>query len=103
MSLPKYVSNKATTENELEVDKQVILALSELLLGYLDVFACDVEAFCRHAKRTTVTAEDVLLCCRRNETLVSPSRIRGIATSNENCLYEEGTLGNLYQQKPKFF
>jgi len=33
--------------------------------------ALDLETFCRHAGRTTVTTDDVLLLARRNQDLYS--------------------------------
>ncbi|GJD09529.1 hypothetical protein Gasu2_37750 [Galdieria sulphuraria] len=56
-------------QDHLKADKEAIFVLSELLLGYIEILTADLEAFCRHGKRTTITADDVLLCCRRNENL----------------------------------
>lgn len=39
------------------------------LRGTTENVAADLESFSRHAGRTTVTTDDVLLITRRNETL----------------------------------
>jgi histone H3/H4 len=71
ISYSPVIFREIAQEDKVQVDKETVFVLSELLLGYIDIFAGDLEAFCRHGKRTTITAEDVLLCCRRNDFLVS--------------------------------
>ncbi|GJQ13093.1 hypothetical protein GpartN1_g4884.t1 [Galdieria partita] len=67
-TVAKLFFQQAQKDN-LQVDNKAIFVLSELLLGYIEILTTDLEAFCRHGKRTTITADDVLLCCRRNESL----------------------------------
>ncbi|KAH3683460.1 hypothetical protein WICPIJ_005569 [Wickerhamomyces pijperi] len=57
-------SNTSITANPLYVSSLVELAYNQLLnLGE------DLERFARHAKRKTVTPEDMFLACRRNADL----------------------------------
>lgn len=53
---------------------QFIAALTELLYAQIGTVAVDLESFARHAGRTVVTDEDVLLLARRNESLRSLMR-----------------------------
>lgn len=52
-----------------EFSPQVIAAITETTFRQCDIFAKDLEAFSRHAKRSTVTAEDVKLAARRSTAL----------------------------------
>ncbi|MBN3326198.1 CENPS protein, partial [Atractosteus spatula] len=52
-----------------DVHRQSIAALAETTFRQSDTFAKDLEAFARHAKRTTVNAEDVKLLARRSTAL----------------------------------
>lgn len=40
-----------------------------MVWAQIESVAIDLETFSRHAGRTTITTEDVLLVCRRNEAL----------------------------------
>uniref|UniRef100_A0A667X1P7 Centromere protein S n=1 Tax=Myripristis murdjan TaxID=586833 RepID=A0A667X1P7_9TELE len=51
--------------------RQVIAAIAETTFRQCDIFAKDLEAFARHAKRSTVSSEDVKLAARRSTALVS--------------------------------
>jgi hypothetical protein len=42
---------------------------TNILIGSAEAVALDLESFSRHAGRTTVTTDDVLLLARRNEDL----------------------------------
>ncbi|KAK2861993.1 hypothetical protein Q5P01_001526 [Channa striata] len=52
-----------------EFSRQVIAAIAETTFRQCDIFAKDLEAFARHAKRSTVSAEDVKLLARRSTAL----------------------------------
>ncbi|KAK0115762.1 hypothetical protein ONS95_012815 [Cadophora gregata] len=48
---------------------QFIGAMTEMVWAQLENTAIDLESFSRHAGRTTITTEDVLLMTRKNEAL----------------------------------
>ncbi|KAJ8258946.1 hypothetical protein COCON_G00179580 [Conger conger] len=56
---------------EKTFSKLAIAAISETTFKQCDIFARDLEAFARHAKRTTVTVEDVKLTARRSASLAN--------------------------------
>ncbi|XP_037624081.1 centromere protein S [Sebastes umbrosus] len=49
--------------------RQVVAAIAETTFRQCDIFAKDLEAFARHAKRSTVSSEDVKLVARRSTAL----------------------------------
>ncbi|XDV35434.1 hypothetical protein PO909_005383 [Leuciscus waleckii] len=55
---------------EKQITKQTIAAIAETAFRQCDIFAKDLEAFARHAKRHTVTVDDVKLTARRTTALV---------------------------------
>ncbi|WPH04097.1 Hypothetical protein R9X50_00698200 [Acrodontium crateriforme] len=55
--------------SDLNAAPRFIGALSELCWAQIVTAAQDVEAFAKHAGRSTVRLEDVLLLARRNEGL----------------------------------
>ncbi|XP_046880683.1 centromere protein S [Hypomesus transpacificus] len=56
-------------DHEKTFSRQVIAALAETTFRQCDIFAKDLEAFARHAKRNTVSVEDVKLAARRSTSL----------------------------------
>ncbi|PTB79692.1 hypothetical protein M440DRAFT_1326553 [Trichoderma longibrachiatum ATCC 18648] len=48
---------------------QFIGALTEMVWAQIESVAIDLETFCNHAGRTTVTTDDVLLLARKNPDL----------------------------------
>ncbi|KAG1938916.1 protein MHF1 [Pimephales promelas] len=54
---------------EKQITKQTIAAIAETAFRQCDIFAKDLEAFARHAKRHTVTMDDVKLTARRTTAL----------------------------------
>ncbi|NXL27653.1 CENPS protein, partial [Glaucidium brasilianum] len=57
-------------EQDMQFSKQTIAAISEITFRQCENFAKDLEMFARHAKRTTVTTEDVKLLARRSSSLL---------------------------------
>ncbi|NXF56683.1 CENPS protein, partial [Ciccaba nigrolineata] len=57
-------------DQEVQFSKQTIAAISEITFRQCENFAKDLEMFARHAKRTTVTTEDVKLLARRSSSLL---------------------------------
>lgn len=60
---------KIGREQQKEFSRQTIAAIAETTFRQCEVFAIDLEAFARHAKRTTVSADDVKLVARRSTAL----------------------------------
>ncbi|XP_061583311.1 centromere protein S [Cololabis saira] len=60
---------KVGAEHRREFSRQVVAAITETAFRQCDIFAKDLEAFARHAKRTTVSPDDVKLAARRSTAL----------------------------------
>ncbi|XP_072238094.1 centromere protein S [Leuresthes tenuis] len=56
-------------DHRREFSRQVVAAIAETTFRQCDVFAKDLEAFARHAKRSMVSADDVKLLARRSTAL----------------------------------
>ncbi|KAH6715002.1 kinetochore component CENP-S-domain-containing protein [Leptodontidium sp. MPI-SDFR-AT-0119] len=67
-SIGKLVDEEAGLLNTTATP-QFIGAMSEMVWAQLETVAIDLEAFSRHAGRTTITTDDVLLMTRKNEAL----------------------------------
>ncbi|XP_051028144.1 centromere protein S [Acomys russatus] len=57
-------------DKQMEFSKQTIAAIAEVTFRQCENFAKDLEMFARHAKRSTITTEDVKLLARRNNSLL---------------------------------
>ncbi|CAF4903029.1 unnamed protein product [Pieris macdunnoughi] len=55
----------------LEITKPAIEVIAELVFKKCRVYGSDLEAFAKHAKRSTINADDVKLLVRRNPSLKS--------------------------------
>ena len=64
------ICSELKSELGLEFSPEVVAALTELSLEKNRRSAEDLEAFAQHAKRSTITVEDVKLLTRRNAALV---------------------------------
>ncbi|KAL0839035.1 hypothetical protein ABMA28_017031 [Loxostege sticticalis] len=53
----------------LEITKPAMEIIAELVYKKLSVYGADLEAFAKHAKRSTINTEDVKLLVRRNTSL----------------------------------
>jgi Histones H3 and H4 len=60
---------ESSSENGMNYSKAFIALLTEVVTESAELFAQDLECFAKHAKRTTVTADDVKLLCRRNRSI----------------------------------
>ncbi|KAM6046190.1 centromere protein S [Theristicus caerulescens] len=71
-------------DKEMQFSKQTIAAISEITFRQCENFAKDLEMFARHAKRSTVTTEDVKLLARRSNSLLKyiTQKSEEIASSN---------------------
>lgn len=56
-------------QHEVQFNRQFSAILSELVVDKVGRSAEDLEAFAQHAKRTTITSDDVRLLTRRNSEL----------------------------------
>lgn len=56
-------------EGNVNATPQYIGSLTELVYGKITTAATDLEAFARHADRSTINSKDVLLLARNNEGL----------------------------------
>ncbi|XP_003793311.1 centromere protein S [Otolemur garnettii] len=61
---------EVAVDKEMQFSKQTIAAISEMTFRQCENFAKDLEMFARHAKRSTITTEDVKLLARRSNSLV---------------------------------
>ncbi|KAM9256373.1 centromere protein S-like [Cariama cristata] len=57
-------------DKDMQFSKQTVAAISEITFRQCENFAKDLEMFARHAKRSTVTIEDVKLLARRSNSLL---------------------------------
>ncbi|KAK4191677.1 kinetochore component CENP-S-domain-containing protein [Podospora australis] len=67
-AIGKMVDDESLRRNR-NATPQFIGALNELVWTQIENVAIDLESFSRHAGRTTVTTDDVLLLARRNQDL----------------------------------
>ncbi|KAK0739626.1 kinetochore component CENP-S-domain-containing protein [Apiosordaria backusii] len=67
-SIGKIVDEESIRRNR-NATPQFIGALADLVWNQIENVAIDLESFSRHANRTTVTTDDVLLLARRNQDL----------------------------------
>lgn len=65
--------------HQITVNQDAVCLLTEMLFRYCQVLATDLECFAKHAKRTTVTVDDVLCFARRNPKLVSLQDSRNLS------------------------
>ncbi|KAK4646305.1 MHF histone-fold complex component [Podospora bellae-mahoneyi] len=69
-SIGKIVDEESMRRNT-NATPQFIGALTDMVWSQIENVAIDLESFSRHANRTTVTTDDVLLLARRNQDLHS--------------------------------
>ncbi|CAL4109967.1 unnamed protein product, partial [Meganyctiphanes norvegica] len=63
------ICEEVGVELEMSFSKQVIATLTEITFKQLETYTKDLEAFSKHGRRTTITADDVKLLVRRNKQL----------------------------------
>ncbi|KAI0600449.1 kinetochore component CENP-S-domain-containing protein [Biscogniauxia sp. FL1348] len=61
--------DEETLRRNRNVTPQFIGALTEMVWTQIENVAMDLESFSRHAGRSTITTDDVLLLARRNQDL----------------------------------
>ncbi|SPN97251.1 related to apoptosis-inducing TAF9-like domain 1 family protein, putative [Cephalotrichum gorgonifer] len=67
-AIGQMVDEKVTPEN-LNATPQFIAALTQVVWSQMESVTQDLEAFCGHAGRSTISTDDVLLLCRRNNDM----------------------------------
>ncbi|KAI2624504.1 kinetochore component CENP-S-domain-containing protein [Xylaria nigripes] len=65
------IVDEETLRRNRNVTPQFIGALTEMVWTQIENVAMDLESFSRHAGRSTITTDDVLLLARRNGDLHS--------------------------------
>lgn len=63
------VCDQSAAETDVTFSRQVVATLSEATFKQIGTFAQDLELFAQHAKRTTITADDVKLLARKSSQL----------------------------------
>ncbi|KAK4475094.1 hypothetical protein MN116_002184 [Schistosoma mekongi] len=63
-------AHEIANNEQCEINMDVICLVTELVFRFHQVLATDLETFSRHAKRSTITAEDVFCFVRRNPKLL---------------------------------
>lgn len=67
-AIGKIVDEESLRRNR-NVTPQFIGAMMDMVWAQIESVAIDLENFSRHAGRTTITTDDVLLLARRNQDL----------------------------------
>ncbi|KAK9700918.1 CENP-S protein [Popillia japonica] len=65
----KQISKDVSKELEIDFDEAAVELVGEMVFKKLLLYGSDLEAFCKHARRSTVTPDDVKLLCRNNASL----------------------------------
>ncbi|CAH8670279.1 unnamed protein product [Schistosoma bovis] len=64
------IAQEISNKEQCEVNMDIICLMTELIFRFHQILATDLETFSRHAKRSTVTVDDVFCFVRRNPQLV---------------------------------
>ncbi|KAB5584048.1 hypothetical protein PHYPO_G00102910 [Pangasianodon hypophthalmus] len=86
---------------EKEMSKQAVAAIAETTFRQCEIFAKDLEAFARHAKRHTVTVDDVKLLARRSTALSSHIQQKSEELAINNQELKEKRKKNAAKRKSK--
>ncbi|KAL7891643.1 hypothetical protein AOLI_G00011190 [Acnodon oligacanthus] len=92
---------QAAADREREFSRQAIAALAEITFRQCDIFATDLEAFARHAKRQTVTVDDVKLLARRSTALSNYIQQKSEELALNNQEQKERRKKNTAKRKTK--
>ncbi|XP_044754612.1 centromere protein S-like isoform X1 [Coccinella septempunctata] len=68
-STSRKICREVGDEMGVEYEANALDLIAELAVKKLSLYATDLEAFQKHAKRSTVNADDVKLLVRRNDSL----------------------------------
>eukprot|EP00049_Salpingoeca_infusionum_P012367 m.226185 g.226185 ORF g.226185 m.226185 type:complete len:155 (+) comp15164_c0_seq10:369-833(+) len=64
------ILTRTQNDEQVRFSKATIATVTELLMNQVESMAQDLEAFAQHAKRSTVSPDDVLLLARRRGALL---------------------------------
>uniref|UniRef100_A0A3Q0KG29 Centromere protein S n=2 Tax=Schistosoma mansoni TaxID=6183 RepID=A0A3Q0KG29_SCHMA len=64
------IAQEISNKEQCEVNMDIICLMTELIFRFHQILATDLETFSRHAKRSTITADDVFCFVRRNPQLL---------------------------------
>ncbi|TRY69811.1 hypothetical protein DNTS_000589 [Danionella cerebrum] len=88
-------------DSEKQFTKQTIAAIAETAFRQCDIFAKDLEAFARHAKRHTVTMDDVKLTARRSTALYNYMQQKSEELASNNQELKDKRKKNAAKRKSK--
>ncbi|KAM9483156.1 centromere protein S [Clarias gariepinus] len=95
------ICQSTAAECEKEISKQAVAAIAETTFRQCEIFATDLEAFARHAKRHTITADDVKLLARRSAALSSHIQKKSEELAINNQELREKRKKNAAKRKSK--
>nr|XP_023013128.1 centromere protein S-like [Leptinotarsa decemlineata] len=80
----RKIAKEISANFDMEFDSDALDIIAELTYKKLQLYGTDLDAFQKHAKRSTITADDVKLLVRRNESLkeLVDSRLQAIIARN---------------------
>ena len=67
----KKIAEEQSTKSGMRISVTVVAAVADVAMSFAGLVARDAELFSKHAKRARISVEDVKLCARRNESLLS--------------------------------
>ena len=78
-------------DGTLEVERQVVHMLTELLLQKSAILFTDMQCFAKHGKRSVINTDDVKLCFRRQPEILKKLQdfeetLKNKQTSKKKCL-----------------
>ncbi|QKX55084.1 uncharacterized protein TRUGW13939_02176 [Talaromyces rugulosus] len=81
------IVDEETIELGVNATPQFIGALTEMVWAQIETVSQDLEAFAKHAGRSTININDVMLLARRNEGL--ESILRGFADQQKELARQQ--------------
>ncbi|KAI9299412.1 kinetochore component CENP-S-domain-containing protein [Cunninghamella echinulata] len=63
------IAKEESSNLGMAISKEYIASLANLVYKQIEITGLDIEAFTKHAHRSTISMDDVLLCARRNDGL----------------------------------
>ncbi|KAI8069671.1 kinetochore component CENP-S-domain-containing protein [Gongronella butleri] len=70
MAMVNDIVKETTSELAISSTPAFVAALSDVVYQQMVTLGMDAEAFAKHARRSTINMEDILLCARRNDDLL---------------------------------